>query len=249
MAPGDQKCSRLDAVGIDAIARAMQSADALHANRRGARAFDLRAHGGQQRGQVGNLGLTRAVLHQCFALGQHRGHQQILRACDGNLVEDQMRAKQPLHARLQIAVFLGDRGAHLLQAADMQIDGPAAYGASAGHGHARHSRAGNQRTQHQRTGAHRLDNLVFGDGVGERAATDLDAIWLRVVNPDFSAHRREQLALGVDVPHLGKVFQRDLVLGQNRRRHAGQSRVLGARDANRPDERIAAAYDKFIHES
>jgi hypothetical protein len=70
----------------------------------------------------------------------------------------------------------------------------------------------------------------------------------RVGWADFGAHRREQPPLGGDVAHLGNVFENDLVLGQNRRRHAGQRRVLGPRDANRACERIAAANDKFIHE-
>ena len=157
---GDQKGSRLDAVGIDAVARAVQAGHALHADGRCARALDLRAHGGEQRGQVGDLRLARAVLHQRFALGQHGGHQQIFGAGDGDLVEDQMRAAQALRAGLEIAVLLRDGRAHLLQALDVQIDGPAADGASAGHGHARHAGAGHQRAQHQRAGAHGLHDLV-----------------------------------------------------------------------------------------
>ena len=103
---GHQEGSRLDAVGIDAVARAVQAGDAAHANGGGARALNLRAHGGEQRGQVGDLRLARAVLHQRFALGQHRGHQQIFRAGDGDLVEDQVRAAQALGARFKIAVLL-----------------------------------------------------------------------------------------------------------------------------------------------
>ena len=59
---------------------------------------------------------------------------------------------------------------------------------------------------------------------------------------------RPAVALGLDVPHLGNVLQDDLVLGQNRRRHAGQRRVFRARDANGAHQRIPAANDKFIHE-
>ena len=96
---GDQKCSRLDAVGVDAVARAVQAGHAAHADGGGARAFDLRAHGGEQRGQVGDLRLARAVLHQRFALGQHGGHQQIFSAGDGDLVEDKVRAAAVASAR------------------------------------------------------------------------------------------------------------------------------------------------------
>ena len=158
---GNQKCSRLDAVGIDAVARAMQAGHALHANRRCARAFNLRAHRGQQRGQIGHFRLARAVLHQRFAVGQHRGHQQVFSAGHGDLVEDQVRAAQPVGARLKIAVLLRDGRAHLFQALDVQIDGPAADGAAARHGHARHAGARDQRTQHQRTGAHGLHDFVL----------------------------------------------------------------------------------------
>ena len=129
---GDQKRSRLDAVGIDAVARAVQAGHALHADGRRAGALDLRAHGGEQRGQVGDLRLARAVLHQRFALGQHRGHQQIFGAGDGDLVEDHVRAAAAApRARFEVAVLLGDGRAHLFQALDVQIDGPAADGAAA----------------------------------------------------------------------------------------------------------------------
>ena len=220
----------------------------MHADGRRARALDLRAHGGEQRGQVDDLGLARAVLHQRFALGQHRGHQQVFGAGDGDLVEDQMRAVQALGARLKIAVLLRDHRAHLLQALDVQIDGTAADGAAAGHGHARHAGARNQRAQHQRAGAHGLDDFV-------RATGSESVRQLMVVRScsspspqlDLRAHRGQQPPLGLDVAHLGNVLEGDLVLGENGRGHAGQRRVLGAGDANGADQRIAAANDELIH--
>jgi len=128
---------------------------------------------------------------------------------------------QSLCLRIQVAVLLSDGDAHLLQAFNVQIDGTAADGASAGHGHAGHSSAGNERTEHQGTGAHGLHDFVLGDGVGECAATDGGRVrgigW-----PDFCAHRHQQPPLGCNVPHLGNVFESDLILGKNRRGHAGQ---------------------------
>jgi hypothetical protein len=73
-----------------------------------ARAFDLCAHGGEQRGQVDDLGFARAIFHQGFAFGQHRGHQQVFGPGDGDLVENDVRAAQSLRLRIQIAVLLGD---------------------------------------------------------------------------------------------------------------------------------------------
>ncbi len=55
----------------------------------------LRAHLVEQVGQVGNLRLARAVLHDGFALGERGGHQQIFGAGHGDLVEDDVRAFEP----------------------------------------------------------------------------------------------------------------------------------------------------------
>ena len=247
---GDKERAGLDAVGIDAMPRAMQAGDALHAHGGCARAFNLRAHGYQQLGQVGDFGLARAILHHGFAVGKHGGHQQVFGAGHGDLVKDNMRALQPCHARFKVAVLLQDGCAHLFQALDVQIDGSAADGASARHGHTRHSRARNQRTKHQRAGAHGLHNFVLGFGVGENLAADLGAV-LRaaVAQLHLGAHGGQQAALGFNVAHLRNVFQRDFVLGKDGRGHAGKCRVLRARNANSADQRIAAANDEFIHEA
>jgi hypothetical protein len=108
----DQKGSRFDAVGIDAMLGAVQLVHALHPDGRGARALDIRAHGHQQSGQVDHLRLARAILHQRIALGKNSRHEQVFRAGHGDLVEDDMRAMQPFGARFQIAVLLHDGCAH-----------------------------------------------------------------------------------------------------------------------------------------
>ena len=65
---------------------------------------------------------------------------------------------------------------------------------------------------------------------------------------DFRAHGGEQLARGFDVAHLRNVFQNDRLFGEQSRSHGGQRGILGAADANRAEQRIAAANYKFIHE-
>ena len=60
MRAGDDEGAGLDAVGNDAVLRAVQFADALDADGGSARAFDLRAHLVEQVGQVGDFGLARA---------------------------------------------------------------------------------------------------------------------------------------------------------------------------------------------
>ena len=139
-----QERACLDAIGIDAIACAVQAGDALHADGGCSGAFDLCAHGDQQSGQVGHFRLARAVLHDGFAFGKHRGHEQIFRAGDGDLVEDDVRAFESSARGLEIAVLLHDGGAHLLQALDVQIDGAATDGAASGHCDASHPGARDQ---------------------------------------------------------------------------------------------------------
>ena len=245
---GDEEGARLDAIGIDAVARAVEAGYALDGDGGGACSLNVRAHGGEQRGEVGDFRLAGAVFHHGFALGQNGGHEQVLSAGDGDLVEDQVRAAEAVGAGFKVAVLLGDDGAHFFQALDVQVDGPAADGAAAGHGDARHAGAGHQRAQHQGTGAHGFHDFVAGDGIGERAATDGDAIvGAAFALADFRAHGGEQLALGLDVADLGNVFERDLVLSEDGGGHAGEGGVFCARDADGAHQRIAAANDEFIH--
>ena len=63
-------------------------------------------------------------------------------------------------------------GAHLFETFDVEIDGTAADGAAAGHGHACHSGAGHERAKDEGTGAHGLDDFVFCFRAGEGAEVD-----------------------------------------------------------------------------
>ena len=246
---GDEEGAGFDAVGIDAVMRALEAGDALHADGGGAGAFDLCAHGGEQRGEVGDLGLARAVLHQGFAFGKDGGHEEIFGAGDGDLVEDDVSAFELVGAGFEVAVLLDDGGAHFFETLDVQIDGTAADGAAAGHGDACHSGTGDERAEDEGTGAHGFDDLVFCFGVGERAEVDAGAVvGGSCAQLDFCAHGDEELALGLDVADLGNVFERDFFFSEDGGGHAGESGVLGARYAYRSDQRISAANDKFIHE-
>ena len=167
---GDEEGSCLDAVGVDAMACAVQLVDALYVDDAGAGAFDLCAHGDEQRGEVGDFGLAGAVLQDGFAVGEHGGHQQVFGAGDGDLVEDDVRAFKALCRGFEVAVLLGDGGAHGFEALDVEVDGAAADGAAAGHGDAGDAGARDERAENERASAHGLDDLVLRDGVGEHAA-------------------------------------------------------------------------------
>ena len=219
---------------------------------RGAGAFDLCAHGDEQGGEVGDLGLAGAVLEDGFAVGEDGGHEEVFGAGDGDLVEDDVRAfEQPFRrwaAGFEVAVVLGDGGAHGFEALDVEVDGAAADGAAAGHGDAGDAGARDERAEHQRAGAHGLDDLVLGDGVGEDAALDAGAVLgAAVAEFDLGAHGGEQLALGLDVADLGNVFEDDLVLGEDGGGHAGERGVFCSGDLDGAEKRVAAAYYKLVH--
>ena len=153
-----------------------------------------------------------------------------------------------LALRLDVAVLLRDLRAQLLQALQVQIDGPRSDGAAAGQRHARLAHARDQRPQHQRGSAHGLDQLVGSFGIDQIAAADRGAMLRAAIAEfDFGAHGGQQLALGLDVAHLGNVFQDDRLVGEQGRRHGRQRGILRAADAHRAQQRIAAANHKLVH--
>ncbi len=72
-----------------------------------------------------------------FALGQDRRHQYVFGAGNGDAVEVTRAAAQPVRRlRFHIAVRLFNCGAQMFQRGHVQVDGPRADGAAAGHGNA-----------------------------------------------------------------------------------------------------------------
>ena len=96
---GDEEGAGLDAVGVDAVACAVEFGDALDADGGGAGAFDLGAHGDEQGGEVGDFGLAGAVFEEGFAFGEDGGHEEVFGAGDGDLVEDDVRALEAVRSR------------------------------------------------------------------------------------------------------------------------------------------------------
>ncbi len=231
------------------MARSSQPRHALDADSGGARALDARSHRDQQRRQVGHFRLARAVFHHGFALGERCGHHQFLGAGDGDAVPHDVAAAQPLGAGFHIAVVLRDGRTQVLEALDVQVDGTRADGASAGQGDARATGARHQRTQHQRGRAHRLHQFVRGFRTDRLTAVNAGAVMGAAVTQfDLRPHLHQQLAHGLDVAHLGDVLQHHGFVGEQRRCHRWKRGILGAADAHRPYQWIAAADYEFVHE-
>src|SRR5262249_43348960 len=66
---------------------------------------------------------------------------------------------------------------------------------------------------------------------------------------DIGAHRYQQVALGLDIPHVRNVLQNHGFFGQNSRGHRREGRVFGAAYADGPDQRVSAANYELIHKA
>jgi len=163
------------------VARAGERGDSLDADGGGSGAVDARAHGCEERGEVDDFRFAGAVLKEGFAVGEDGGHEEVFSAGDGDLIKHNMRAAETVGPGLDVAVLGGDFRAHLLKAFEVEVDGAATDGASAGHGDASEAGAGDEGAEDQRRGAHGLDDFILGDGVREVGATNARASGVAVV--------------------------------------------------------------------
>src|SRR6476660_398167 len=104
------------------------------------------SHFVQQIGQIGNLGLARAVLDYGLAFGKRGSHEQVFGAGDGDLVEDNLSPAEAIGGGFNVAMILNDFCPPALQALDVQIDWAGADGAASGQGNTGPATAGDQRT-------------------------------------------------------------------------------------------------------
>ena len=183
---GHQIGAAFDAIGQHFVAGGAQLLDALDDDLVGARALDLRAHGDQEIGEVDDLRFARGVFDDGFAIGQRRGHHEILGAGDGDGFEVEPRALEPPGARADVAAFDVDVRAHGLQPRDMDVHRPRADGAAAGQRHIGLAEARQQRSQHQDRRAHGLHQLVRRETFARGGGVDLDLHLL--VDGDRDAH-------------------------------------------------------------
>ena len=244
-----QEGARFNAVGHHAVRSTMQRGDTLDVDAAGAVAFDLRAHGNQQLGQVGNLGFLRRVFQHGFALGQGGGHEEVFSARDGHHVGSDACALQTcaavFQARHHVALLdINDR-AHGLQAFDVLVHGAGANGATARQGHLGVAKARQQRTQRQHRGAHGFHQFIGRFGGVQLARVQHHVT--RFIALGAHAHVANQLDHGRDVLQTRHVGQRHRVCRQQGGTQLGQRGVLRARNGHVAVQRTTAANQQFIH--
>jgi len=242
------KRSRLDAIGNDSVFGPAKLLDSFDANSRCPCAFNFGAHFIEQCGKVSDFRFASAVFHHRFTLSETCSHQEIFSTGDGDFLKENVGALKALSPGFDVAVFLSDLCAHLLQSFNVEIDRTSADCASTGQGNACDAHARDQRPKHQRRCSHGLHQFVLGFRTAQIAAADAGAMVRASVSEfDFRTHRLQQFAFGLNVANVGNALQDKGLFGENRGCHGGQSRVFCATHAHGSNQRVAAANYKFIH--
>ncbi len=128
---------------------------------------------------------------------------------------------RPATRAIDIAGVEFDRGAHLLQPLEVQVDRPRADGAAAGQRDPRLPHPRQQRPEHQDGGAHLAHDVVRRLGIGDRAAErERAAVIAGTVHRD--AVLGQQLRHRLDIGEPRHVGQHQPLLGQQPGGHQRQ---------------------------
>jgi hypothetical protein len=105
------------------VVTAAEPVDALDLERGCAHAVDPGTHRHEHLAEVHDLGLPRRVVDRRRALGEHRGHHDVLGRPDAREVEPDLRTRQLRCLRDEVAVCVVERRTEPLQAHDVQVEG------------------------------------------------------------------------------------------------------------------------------
>ena len=210
--------------GPDPVLGPAELAHALDVEDVRADPVDPGAERDEEAAEVLDVRLACGVPEHRLALGEHGGHDRVLGAHDGGLVEVHPRAPKPLASQLVDAVHL-ELGAERREGVDVRVQAPAADDVAAGRRHAdpaeaREQRAGEQERRADLAGEHRVE-------VGLRDACRVDADLVRPDPLDIRADVGEELDHRLDVADPRDVREAHLVRARGRtRRGSASARVL-----------------------
>src|SRR5690606_2574248 len=152
---GYQESTSFHPVRQYVVVAALQRLDAIDLNGRGARPFDVRAHGNQTLGQVHHFRLAGRVFDNGLALGQGRSHQQVFGAGDRDRVQKDMGTFHALgSASLDIAALHYYLRPLSLLPPQVQVYWAASDGTATRQGDFRLAEMGQHGSQHQDRGPH-----------------------------------------------------------------------------------------------
>ena len=238
----------LDAVPHHGVRDGMKLGDALDLNDRGACALDVGAHLVEHVGEVNDLGLASRVVDDRGALGEDRGHHEVLRgsdACEGK--GHGLSVDAVGRGGVDVAVIDLELNTQGLQAEDVHVDLAGADVAAARHGNDGLAEPRKKRSEHGRRGTHLDDEVVGGLPGVDASGINLENVLVNDL--DLGAEVLEHLAHDVNVRDVGDVGERGHARGHERGRHKLEGRVLCSLDRDRTGDGIAALNLYDVHAS
>ncbi len=192
------------------------------------------------------MGLLGGVVDGGDAISQHGGHHHVHGGAHADLIHidaGALQAAVPGHGLDKAA--LGDLGAHSAKALHVQVDGPHAEVAAAGHGHGGLAKPAQQRAHQIVAGADAAGQLIGRPGGVDAAAVQLHGV--AVQDADLGAQFLQNGEEQRHVADLRHVFDADNAVHQQGGGDNGNGGVLGAADGNLAKQGMTAADHVLIH--
>ena len=165
----NDKSPGLDPVRYDLILYRLQLIDPIDCQSRRADTRYFRAHLIQAVRKVRYLRFTSGRFDNGAALCKRRGHQHVRSAKHGRAewpAQENFFASQTVRSfGDDIAVLEVDLCAEGLQALEVKVDRPVAYGTAARHGNFRPAATGQQRAENTNSSSHPADDFIFSDRI------------------------------------------------------------------------------------
>ena len=231
--------------GIVTCSAAGELVHPVDLDRVGPGALDPRAHRHQERGDVGDLGLTRGVVDHGGAARADRRHHQVLGGADAGVVERDRRPTEPGGLGDEEPVLGSDSAPMRAEARDVQVDGTRPDLIAPGHRHAGSTGPRQQRPEHGGGGAHAAHEFVGGLDRCERRGVDRHGV---AVPGHAGAQMLEDLPHREAVLDPGHVAQHGPAGREQRGGHQFEGGVLGAGDDHRPLQARPSRDEEAFHE-
>ena len=152
-------------------------------------------------------------------------------------VRDGRLATRDTNASDDIAAFEGDLCSERSQPSQVQVDGPVADGAAAGHRDPRLAPPGEHRAEHADAGAHGPDNVIGCGREGFVLGHEGDAaLAIGIVLVHRAAEPLEKIEHVGDVRQARDMAKGDGLIAEQSGGHEGQAGVFGSVDLDSPAE-------------
>ncbi len=217
---------------------------------------DFRAHRIERGAEILHVRLARGVEQHRLALGEHGGHDEVLRGGDRHIVRPVARALEPaLERQLQVAAcpepgrgVVGDFRAEFPEDLQVRVELADAERATLGIGRQREPLHALQERGEKQDGRAHAGRQFAVEAAGVKACMDEGDRADGAVPRDERALLGEEVHELLDVGDVRHMVQHDLGVGQQRRAEEGQDGILVARRRDGAAQGFAAVDDEIGHE-